>query len=192
MEEAPNGREPVILGPTKQEVIDKLLEMGAFLHGSRDRFKNYNIDDPTDWDFAIDQEDFRNYWPPYTDLNGVYHTPNNSELCIYLYNNFIVQDRPDLDPETEQYGDDHLIAYYKHTDYPDITIQVKDDLELWKKVWYRTPTDYWEQYLWKSAPNTKEYIEESEENALAWKRFARQTWNMLWQAVDHPNEEDVL
>jgi hypothetical protein len=190
MEEAAIDPRALRVGPTKQEVVEKLQKMGAFLHGSRDRFKNYNYDDPTDWDFAVDDKEFGwnetgNNW-----FDGYWH--DASPLGNFIQHDFVKQNKIHFLDEEVEYGDDYLIALYHHIIYPDITIQVKPNLNLWKKIWYRTPTWYWEKFLWKSAPHAKEYVRLNPDKEQELKKFMRETWNMLWEVHSHKDLNDYV
>lgn len=156
-------------GEKHKKIVDNEQEAGAiiikckllnfFLHGSRDRFKDYDILSPRDWDFAISQEEYK----------------ENNEWFLTEF----IQSIPDI-----YYADKQLVRLLTHKDFPTITVQVKKDLALYIRTWNKVPTWYWKCYLWKSNPINSNL---TPEEWKVWKNRAIDTWNMFYE-VCRPTE----
>lgn len=164
-----------------QEVVETLEELGGFLHGSREKFNNRNFDDPTDWDFAVDYHQiYNNDW-----IKNSINKDFNPALSSYINNNFNYKPSP-------YYRDKLHYELWEHSWYDNITIQVKNNLTLYKRSWNKLPTWYYSEYLWKSNPKIKERLGEDKEKIAKFKKFRTDTFNMLYEVLEIPLIEEFI
>lgn len=115
-------------------VYDNMSRIGLYLGGSRSKLGNMDAASGTDWDWNA---------PDWGDMSW--------EQIRYLNANFYdVYTTTDKRPA---YADDLFVGYLKHRKYPHITVVLRRDLDLYRKVFGGIPLDFWAEYLWKSNPN---------------------------------------
>lgn len=170
---------------TVKDVVEKLQSLGAFLGGSREKLKDFDYSSDRDWDFNAQSP--KDWWSSDPLMNYILH--NFKEMPTgegYEGNTFL--------------DDPQFVAYFKHLDYPHITVIVRKDLEAYKKMWKAIPKWYWEHYLWKSAPHIKTLIatfpeEEREERFKGFKLSISHNFRMLDEFMNNlkaPTKEDCM
>lgn len=156
---------------TVEEVVTKLLSMGAYLGGSRQKLQDFDYSSPRDWDFNIQHFVPENLFDNYPEVND------------YVFENFQYIHNSDYDDtnKMDDIKDTQFIEYYKHRLFPHITVVVRKNLALYKKVFDAIPFKYWKAFMWKSEPGLGKL---SEEARTDYKIFIRAQFDMLFAVAE--------
>lgn len=154
-----------------KEIIYFLTVNGAFLGGSREKLRNWDVGDNTDWDFNVDHT-----W---------LYEKNTHPLRNYIFDNFELKEYSDyaLDPLSR---DSLFLEIFEHKKYNHITVIVRSDLNLYKRVWNKIPRNFWEKYLWKSHPDRIEELKDPKKKK-EWVSFVNQLFNTWYVMASPPN-----
>jgi hypothetical protein len=167
-----------------QEVVAELERQGAFLHGSREKFNNRDFSHPADWDFAIAYDDVTAHLQYDGGLIS-FKEPNNVDFAEFVVNAFNWSNNP-------TYIDSNFAGLKKHRLFPNITLQLKKDLQGYIRMWHKVPVEYYKQYLWKSNPEIIASIGDDKEKDKAFKRFRTDTFEMLYQTLGKPSITEFM
>ena len=154
-----------------KDITNKMLGLGMFLGGSREKLNDKNALSLRDWDFHC-------------------QTPkdwNKTNAAIdYVWANFNLQD----DEDAVHYKDKFFHSYHKHAKYPHITVILNVELEKYKKIWTGLDKQYWHDYVWKSNPAIATELKDPAK-LRAFKQRNRAFFNMLHKMV-HLDLDDCM
>jgi hypothetical protein len=185
MEEA--GAVPAIGSDADLKRVIKKMREGFYpsfyLGGSRKKAPGGGyaiLDRSVDWDWNVDIKN-----TPWLD-----NIPLQNPLVFTPIQQFIAEEFEWVEKDWK-YTDNQFAGLYRHRLFPHITLIVRRDLDLYKRVFDKIPKAYWQSYFWKSNPETKERMKDKEYKK-EWYIRGIATFNMLYEVAKYPTIEECF
>lgn len=154
---------------TVEEINAYLVSKGAWLGGSRQKLNKLDVNWDGDWDWQV-QAHPEDDWLS----NKIVTDP---EFNQWILDNCETEENP-------QYPDSQFRGLWKHKDYPEITLILRNDLEFYIQVFEAIPKWFWHQYLWKRSPFRDGMSDED------FKQRARDIFDVFYEFKRNLNEEN--